>query len=465
MLSVTIEVRDHRGQVIDPAAMGVDALVRLMRAHPPGQPPDPLGGSREVLEAVERVVGQTAALRAAAVAAVTDDVPREYGDRAAIDELMAALMTSTRSAQFLRSTAETLRGHPAVWDALYRGQLDPTRARITASALAQIPEYDPEGCERREYPVEYVRLMIAAYEYAPHHTARQLDQYLQRLLARLDPTLVRRRRARALAERGVWLSPADDGTSDLTARLATEDAQAIYAAVRAVALRGTDATPCPPAGEAGTSDGDPLRAFHDARTFDQRMADALVDLIVPAGSGTPDQTGGPGSRARAHVSTQVNVTIPIDSLASLSDHPGMVSGYGIIPAEVARRLAAGDTRWRAVLVHGSTGAVLDVSPWAYRPRAALDRHVRQRDATCRFPGCTVPADACDLDHLVPFPTGPTTAENLHALCRHHHRLKHESGWRVEAQADHGLRWTSPLGAVAVTWPEAHGAAPPGCRVA
>jgi hypothetical protein len=39
--------------------------------------------------------------------------------------------------------------------------------------------------------------------------------------------------------------------------------------------------------------------------------------------------------------------------------------------------------------------------------------------TCRFPGCDKPAEVCDLDHTVPFPTGPTHASNLKLLCRYH----------------------------------------------
>ncbi len=458
MLTITVEVRDQDGQVIDPAAVGVDSLVTMMRARPPGQPPDPLDGPRTVLESVERAVGQAAALRAAAVAAVTDDVPTDFGSRAADDELMAALMISTRSAQFLRNTAETLRGHPAVWDGLYRGLLDPTRARITASALAQIPEFDPEGQQRRQHRVEYVRLMIAAYDYAPDHTPRQLERYLQRLLAQLDPDLVKRRRAQGQSDRWVWISHRQDGTSDLGARLRTEEAEAIHAALRALALHGR--MPCGPNEDESRPKGTGAELPADTRTFDQRMADALVDLILPVRSSDLGSPAGPGSRVPACVSTQLNVTIPVDSLAGLSDSPGTVSGYGVIPADLARRLAGGDTRWRAVLVQRATGAVLDVSPWAYRPRAALDRHVRLRDATCRFPGCCVPAAECDLDHLVPFPTGPTTAQNLHALCRHHHRMKHESGWTVQALADNGLRWTSPSGTVAETWPESYAVAPP-----
>ena len=83
----------------------------------------------------------------------------------------------------------------------------------------------------------------------------------------------------------------------------------------------------------------------------------------------------------------------------------------------------------------------------------FNRHVRTRDVTCRFPGCTVPARECDLDHLIPFPQGPTNAANLHALCRRHHQLKHDDNWTVEPLPNSGLRWTSPLGTTRDTWPD------------
>ena len=43
----------------------------------------------------------------------------------------------------------------------------------------------------------------------------------------------------------------------------------------------------------------------------------------------------------------------------------------------------------------------------YRPSTELAEFVRMRDLYCRFPGCTVPADRCDLDHARPWPFGPT----------------------------------------------------------
>ncbi|HSO05536.1 MAG TPA: DUF222 domain-containing protein, partial [Candidatus Limnocylindrales bacterium] len=278
------------------------------------------------------------------------------------------------------------------------------------------------------------RVLAAGLAYAEQHTARQLDRHLKRLLTEIDPATVVTRRRRALAERGVWIQHRGDGTADLSARLDSTDAEQVYAAIRAVALAAQRA--------------DSPTAEAVRRPFDLWMADALVDLVL-----APGATATTGTSDGVVVATQINVTIPIDSLAAIADTPGQLSGYGILPADLARRLAAGDSRWRHVLTDRVTGAVLDVGTWSYRPPAGLDRHVRTRDVTCRVPGCTVPARECDLDHLIPFPEGPTSADNLHSLCRRHHRLKHDDNWRVESLPDHGLRWTSPLGTQRDTWPD------------
>jgi hypothetical protein len=86
------------------------------------------------------------------------------------------------------------------------------------------------------------------------------------------------------------------------------------------------------------------------------------------------------------------------------------------------------------------------SETGYRPSAELERFIRCRDMTCRFPGCDRPAEFADIDHTVPYPTGPTHASNLKCLCRKHHLLKtFWTGWCDEQWPDGTVVWTSPSG--------------------
>ena len=72
-----------------------------------------------------------------------------------------------------------------------------------------------------------------------------------------------------------------------------------------------------------------------------------------------------------------------------------------------------------------------------------------------FPWCTRPARSCDVDHITPHDhtadtegrpqPGPTTTENLAALCRFHHRLKTHTAWRYEMVEPGTFEWTSPNG--------------------
>ena len=103
--------------------------------------------------------------------------------------------------------------------------------------------------------------------------------------------------------------------------------------------------------------------------------------------------------------------------------------------------------------HPTTGALLDptTSP-AYRVPAAMARLVRQRDGRCRFPGCHVAARFCDLDHVRPWPNGPTAPTNLICLCRRHHRVKQRRGWAVRLHPDATTTWTDPTGATRTTHP-------------
>ncbi|MEJ5918873.1 HNH endonuclease signature motif containing protein [Corynebacterium sp. H78] len=95
---------------------------------------------------------------------------------------------------------------------------------------------------------------------------------------------------------------------------------------------------------------------------------------------------------------------------------------------------------------------------SYSPTAAQVARVRGRDGTCRFPGCDVPAQQCDIDHIAPYnhddpaKGGPTDTGNLHCLCRKHHNLKTHKLWDVTSHADHTETWASHDGITARSIP-------------
>jgi HNH endonuclease len=85
-----------------------------------------------------------------------------------------------------------------------------------------------------------------------------------------------------------------------------------------------------------------------------------------------------------------------------------------------------------------------------RPPAPMAASIRASINRCVFPRCWRPARDCDLDHQQRVVDGgETTADNLHPLCRRHHRAKDEGGWRYEVLDKGVYQWTSPLGQVVV----------------
>ncbi|WP_454041753.1 HNH endonuclease signature motif containing protein [Cellulosimicrobium sp. Marseille-Q8652] len=89
----------------------------------------------------------------------------------------------------------------------------------------------------------------------------------------------------------------------------------------------------------------------------------------------------------------------------------------------------------------------DLAPTG-RPSVRTVAAVLARDVTCTFPGCAVPAFRCDLDHVVaprPGDDSAHAADNLVALCRHHHVVRARDGWRPALLHDGTVRWTAPSG--------------------
>ena len=105
------------------------------------------------------------------------------------------------------------------------------------------------------------------------------------------------------------------------------------------------------------------------------------------------------------------------SAKDIENAPAFLQGFGWVGPETVERLREGATIIDAdVAAHAETAS--------YQPTDAIRTFVEGRDGTCRWPGCSVPAQNCQLDHRHNFDEGgPTSPSNLFALCQHHHNIK------------------------------------------
>jgi len=336
----------------------------------------------------------------------------EFSVRAAVADLAVRLGVSEGSVRSHDANVHTLRTRmPRLWGEFRDGRILPANARTAAELAFTLPG-GPDVSARFD-----AELAGPAEQLAPAPFRARARALRDRLCA----DSLAERAAAARATRGVWLEDDIDGMSWLSLRLPAATAHRAYAGIDAAARAL-------------------LTVDDEERTLAQLRADIAADLLT-----------GEGSTARVGVS--VAVTVPVLTLLGRSEEPGTLDGYGPIDAQTARELAALAPSFTRLLVHPVSSAILDVDRTTYRVPADLKKWLAVRDRTCVFPGCGRPASGSDIDHtLAREHGGPTRANNLAHLCRHHHRLKHQTRWRLQQSADQKLTWTSPTGNVRASDP-------------
>lgn len=397
--------------------------------------------------------------------------PHITSGEATTAELASRLGLSKRAATRLVNDAEMLTG--SLWpvgQALQDGSIDSGKASIFTEVLA---EQSIEAC------IGVVQAALPHAELTDHSTLRRL---LHRLLVQIDPDGVAARHSSAVKRRRVnRVRPLPDGMASFSAVLpapaATALDQACEAAARGARTSGdprtldqlradaltTMAETALITGHIGLAEGteehfrfNPAHArVHITATQqaqqgqrDITLADALAwEIHTPTGTNASTGTeagtstgAGTGVGSEAPVSPYQEIQAPRTSRPGI-DAPELV-GYGAIPVEMVPRLST--QRW---IITSTPPDLTDPPPPApgYRPTAELDRYVRLRDQTCQAPGCAVPARRCDLDHTHPYPQGPTSADNLRALCRFHHRLKTHGAHTYRITTHGTLEWHTPTG--------------------
>ena len=113
-----------------------------------------------------------------------------------------------------------------------------------------------------------------------------------------------------------------------------------------------------------------------------------------------------------------------------------------VSAETARRLACDAAT--VTMHHAPGGEILDVGRRTRTISPALRRALAARDRQCRFPGWgNVRCDAHHIEHWAD--GGRTSLDNLVLLCRRHHRVVHEEGYRVTIDAAGDVKFLRPDG--------------------
>jgi hypothetical protein len=153
------------------------------------------------------------------------------------------------------------------------------------------------------------------------------------------------------------------------------------------------------------------------------------------------------------VTASVAVTAPLATLLRLAEDSGDLTGYGPIPPDMTRDLAALAKSWLIVLTD-DYGKAAGVAKDLRHPPQWLKRLVRLRDRHCRDFGCTVPADQCEIDHTIAWEDGgKTVMENLSARCKPGHKTKHHGGGTVRQDPDGTLHFTTRSGHTHTTTPD------------
>jgi hypothetical protein len=172
--------------------------------------------------------------------------------------------------------------------------------------------------------------------------------------------------------------------------------------------------------------GEPgLESASDPRSWSQRRADALGEICSEwLESRNEANLGG----VRPHLSVIVDVRTLAARPGEVAE-PAQLAWVGPVTASESQ-LVGCDATISRILMYGPS-MVLDVGRATRTIPPAIRRAVVARDRTCVAPGCHRPPEHCDVHHVKFWGQGGATSlDNTVLVCRRHHRMIHQLGFRV-----------------------------------
>jgi hypothetical protein len=334
----------------------------------------------ELVTSVQRQRHRLAAVAAAATASWDQRmVWADNGARSAAVRLANETSSSTSSASVDLRRARQLRSMPATATALASGDISPDHVDLLSKAAQ--PWRNASFADHEDTLVEQCKFLRFA-------DARKMIDYW---CARADADAAEDRAERQRNAAHLNVSPTLDGTVVITGTLDPIGGSIVSDELTRIERELY---------LADKRDG-------ITRTASQRRAAALVEMA------TRSATAPAGGRRPKPLFTAL---VGDETLSHLCE---LANGMIVTPGQVVQW--AGDADLETVLFDGPS-TVISVS---HRRgfTGALRRAVQVRDRHCRHTsGCDVPADQCDVDHIVPHAAaGPTSQFNGKLECTPHNR--------------------------------------------
>jgi hypothetical protein len=293
----------------------------------------------------------------------------------------------------------------------------------------------------------WVDRQVAAY--AHKVGPAQLERLVEEAIARFMPEVAKRQRDESADQRKFDVHHDNvtfNGTSRIDGELDLADALDLDAALQREA-ENLKAAGC----EAGLDARRAMAAGHIARRQLALDLAAARDDEKDIDEGVEPSASAPTTRKGAKP-RQVVLHVHISEQALRSHgrggadfHLARVENHnqGVTADQVRDWCANPDT---VVTVKPVLDVDQRVHVGAYEIPDRLHDQAAERDFTCVFPWCNLPARRCDTDHVIAHADGgPTATDNLAPLCRSHHRLKTRSPWGYTVLEPGSYLWTSPHG--------------------
>jgi hypothetical protein len=336
------------------------------------------------------------------------------------DELGAELRVSRYSAERLIADALDLKHRlPGLLMAVRTGGTDAYRARIVSGLT--------RDCSLEAAATVEERVLRRVDRLTRSQVAKVVDQ----TLAVVAPEIGEDQAAGVRETRHVTLEPSRQDHIDVHSRMAAGWALRLDA--RVDQLADMFAVVHPELEETK----DQLRARALGLLADPDAVLALMEryreIIRPA---EPAGAGGDGKRRNPAPPTTLYVHLSPDGVVDLE-------GYGVLSMPSLVELLAGDN----VTVKPVIDLAHMASSTGYQPSDSLTEGVVLANPRCVFPFCDRPARKCQLDHTIPWPHGPTAADNLGPLCQRHHNVKTHGRWQLKQPFRGIFVWRSPTGRV------------------